>query len=291
MRTFTHTRLVAIGAPATLHLACDLPGRACGHFPIFSRHCQQEAHRVLCLAFSNCFIGWSRIRNLRPFLDWLLPHNPTKLFFLGMPLLPVAAAQLFLTFVLFGVLAILVTRKSLRTTGTATITSVAIGTLVLCQILLSANLTMAGPQTWTYPVPFRGFNYLNVQPSILRPPNEGKLTAFDRLFEMEKYRVIVLSDNIQYSGTNIPHLAHFWKARSIGGYGTGVAERLTKLPWPEGVQTLRTIDFVSTNDLDKSAVALLAFLNVKYLISLSQTFTLISPTAPTVARTGPFDRL
>ena len=118
-------------------------------------------------------------------------------------------------------------------------------------------------------MPFRGFNYLNVQPSILRPPNEDKLTIFDRLFETEKYRMVVLSDNTQYAGTNIPHIAHFWRARSIGGYGTGVAERLTKLPWPEGVQTLRTIDFISTAASINPIFALLAFLNVKYLISLT----------------------
>ena len=81
--------------------------------------------------------------------------------------------------------------------------------------------------------------------------------------------MVVLSDNTQYAGTNIPHIAHFWRARSIGGYGTGVSERLTKLPWPAGVQTLRTIDFISTRGLDESIFALLAFLNVKYLLSLT----------------------
>ena len=155
-----------------------------------------------------------------PFLDWLLPHNATGLFFFSTPLLPVAVVQLFFTFILFGALAILAIRK--RLTGTATIISAAIGTLVLSQILLSANLKMAGPQTWTYPIPFRGFNYLNVPPSILRPPDQDKLIIVDRLFETAKYRMVVLSDSTQYAGTNIPHIVQFWRLRSIGGYGTGV---------------------------------------------------------------------
>ena len=129
---------------------------------------------------------------------------------------------------------------------------------------------MAGPQTWTYPIPFRGFNYLNVEPSkSYGHRTKTKLAAFDIFSRRKSIRMVVLSDNSQYAGTNIPHIAHFWRARSIGGYGTGVAERLTKLPWPQGVQTLRTIDFISTRNLDKSVFALLAFLNVKYLISLT----------------------
>ena len=114
---------------------------------------------------------------------------------------------------------------------------------------------------------------------MLRPPDEAKLAAFTPIFETEKYRMVVLSDNSQYTGTNIPHIAQFWRARSIGGYGTGVAERLTKLPWPQGVQTLRTIDFISTRNLDESVFALLAFLNVKYLISLTPAVYFDAPDA------------
>ena len=114
---------------------------------------------------------------------------------------------------------------------------------------------------------------------MLRPPGEAKLAAFDTFFETEKFRMVVLSDNSQYTGTNIPHMAQFWRARSIGGYGTGVAERLTKLPWPQGVQTLRTIDFISTRDLDEFVFALLAFLNVKYLISLTPDVYFDAPDA------------
>jgi hypothetical protein len=103
----------------------------------------------------------------------------------------------------------------------------------------------------------------------LRPPEQNKLLAFDRSFEGDKYRMVVLSDNTQYVGVNIPHMAQFWRARSIGGYGTGVSARLTRLPWPHGVQSLRTIDFISTRGLDESVFTLLAFLNVKYLIVLT----------------------
>ena len=153
---------------------------------------------------------------------------------------------------------------------------------VIVEILLYAHLRMAGPQTWTYPVPFRGFNYLNVGPSVLRPPDEAKLAAYNRVFETEKYRMVVLSDNTHYAGTNIPHIAEFWRARSIGGYGTGVAKRLTRLPWPKDIQTLRTIDFVSTRGLDEFVFALLAFLNVKYLISLTPEVYFNFPSPPAV---------
>ena len=281
---FTHTRLsLLMLLPLCTLFATYLTELKT--LPIFTR--VQKRHTGLYVPLLVIFSAGVAYAIYGPLFDWLLPYDIAKIFFLsGNELLPSAIAQFAVTAALLGGLAILLTRRSLRNTNGATIATFAISVFVIVEVLLYAHLKMAGPQTWTYPVPFRGFNYLNVQPSILRPPNEAKLTAFDRLFEMEKYRVIVLSDNIQYSGTNIPHLAHFWKARSIGGYGTGVAERLTKLPWPEGVQTLRTIDFVSTYDLDKSAVALLAFLNVKYLISLTPDIYFDFPTAPTVARTA-----
>ena len=264
---FTHTRLSLL-AVLPLCTLFSIYLAELKSLPIFNQ-IKQEHPEFYTLLLTIVLSAGAAYATYGPFLDWLLPHNATGLFFSSTPLLPVAVVQLLLTFILFGALAILAMRKSLPTTSPATVTSAAIGALVLGQILLSANLKMAGPQTWTYPIPFRGFNYLNVPPSILRPPDQDKLTIFDRLFETPNYRMVVLSDNSQYAGTNIPHIAHFWRARSIGGYGTGVSERLTKLPWPAGVQTLRTIDFISTRGLDKSIFALLAFLNVKYLLSLT----------------------
>ena len=264
---FTHTRLSLL----MLLPLCSLFATYLTELktlPIFTR--VKKRHTGLYVPLLVIFSAGVAYAIYGPLFDWLLPYDIVKIFFLsGNELLPSAIAQLAATAALLGGLAVLLTRRRLRNTNVATMATIAIGVFVIVEILLYAHLRMAGPQTWTYPVPFRGFNYLNVGPSVLRPPDEAKLAAYNRVFETEKYRIVSLSDNTHYTGTNIPHIAQFWKARSIGGYGTGVAERLTRLPWPPGVQTLRTIDFLSTRGLDESIFALLAFLNVKYLLSLT----------------------
>lgn len=218
-----------------------------------------------------------------PFFDKLIPRDIVRLTLLSTNrLMPTVAAQVLLTAVLLSSFLILMIRKR-SAHRAAGIVGVAIGTFVMVEVLLYAHLKIAGPQTWTYPIAFQGFSYFNAPPAVLRPPDEIELVAFARLFETQKYRMIALSDNTQYLGTNIPHIAQFWRARSIGGYGTGVAERLAKLPWPEGIQTLRTIDFTSTHGLNNSVFALLAFLNVKYLISLTPNVYFNLTTAPKVA--------
>ena len=281
---FTHTRL-SILAVLPICTLFSIYLAELKTLPVFAR-VQKERTEFYVLFLVVIFSASAAYAINGPFLDWILPYNIKKLFFLSAnELLPSAVAQVALTGALLGTLAIFATRKSLQNTSTARLVSIAIGMFVIVEILLYAHLRMAGPQTWTYPVPFRGFNYLNVGPSVLRPPDETKLAAYNRVFETEKYRMVALSDNSHYAGTNIPHIAQFWRARSIGGYGTGVAERLTQLPWPKDIQKLRTIDFLSTRGIDESVFALLAFLNVKYLISLTPEvyFNFRSPPAATSA--------
>ncbi len=147
--------------------------------------------------------------------------------------------------------------------------AVIVGAFVAVEVLTSAHFKVDGPQTWTFPEPFRNFNYLNVAPSILRPPDPVKVKAFQKVMEADNYRMVVTGDDFRMRATNAPHVAAFWGGRTIGGYGTGVSRRLTILPWPKNTRSLRTIDFGSTNDLNTTVFPLLAFLNVKYLLVLT----------------------
>ena len=163
--------------------------------------------------------------------------------------------------------------------------SVAVGMFVVIQTVGYANFKVAGPQTWSYPVPFRMFNYFNVPNFALRPPEESQLALFHKAFDVDDFRMVVLSDDPGFLGIKISHLTAFWDARTIGGYGAGVDKRLISLPWPKNVQTLRTIDFRSFSDLTPAMFPLLAFLNVKYLIALTPEVYFNVPTA--VNATGP----
>jgi hypothetical protein len=148
----------------------------------------------------------------------------------------------------------------------AGLAGISIAAWVLVETVSYAHFKVAGPQTWTFPTPFRGFNYLNVPTNVMRPPSAGELATFAADFEIEKYRAVLLGGNIKFAGSKTAHISAFWQMNSIGGYGTGVPGRLAMLPWPQGVQSLRTIEFQEGLSVDP---AILALLNVKYFVEVT----------------------
>jgi hypothetical protein len=100
----------------------------------------------------------------------------------------------------------------------------------------------------------------------MRPPSPNELATFASDFETDKYRCVLLSGNVKFAGSKTAHISSFWQMNSIGGYGTGVPDRLAMLPWPQGVQSLRTIEFQEGTSADP---AVLALLNVKYFVELT----------------------
>jgi hypothetical protein len=144
--------------------------------------------------------------------------------------------------------------------------ALAIAAWTLIEVTTYAHLKVGGPQTWTFPYPFRGFNYMNVAPSVLRPPSKSELDGFASALETDKYRAVLSGGNIKFEGAKTASISSLWQMNSIGGYGTGVPNRLAMLPWPTGVQTLRTIEFQPGQQLNP---AVLALLNVKYFVELN----------------------
>jgi hypothetical protein len=130
-----------------------------------------------------------------------------------------------------------------------------------------AALKVSGPQTWTYPTAFRNLNYLNVPPSVMRPPTERRLAKFAETLEVERYRSVLLNEKVRYRVSETPHISEFWRLRLIGGYGTGIPKRLADLPWSERAQWLREIELTSLSDVDFHVLALL---NVKYILLPTQ---------------------
>jgi hypothetical protein len=148
----------------------------------------------------------------------------------------------------------------------AGIAGISIAAWVLVETVTYAHFKVAGPQTWTFPTPFRGFNYLNVPTSVMRPPSPSELATFAADFEVEKYRAVLVGGNVKFNGSKTAYISSFWQMNSIGGYGTGVPSRLAMLPWPQGVQSLRTIEFQEGLRVDP---AILALLNVKYFVEVT----------------------
>ena len=220
------------------------------------------------------------------FKEWA-PGTATPLLLLNRPALPTTAIS---TLVIAGLISCLIVASLLFVRvwpSVGLLASLAVGTFVVIQTVGYADLKVAGPQTWTYPVPFRMFNYFNAPKFALRPPDESQLAEFRKAFDVDDFRMVVLSDDPKFLGIRISHLTAFWGARTIGGYGAGVDKRLVSLPWSKNVQTLRTIDFRTFRDLTPAMFPLLAFLNVKYLIILTPAVYFNVPTD--AKATGPQD--
>jgi hypothetical protein len=204
------------------------------------------------------------------FLETWIPQDAFQLFVLHdvQRLMPPVVVSIGLITLLLSVLMVSVAIVGPRKPGIGRSASVVVAIFVAVETFGYAHLKMEGPQTWSYPIPFREFNYMNVDPPVLRPPAESRWKDLQRKIEADSYRSVVLSDT-GHSGTKISHLAEFWRLRTMGGYSAGGSDRLFKLPWPEDVQSLRTIDFSFLKNLDRSVFPLLAFLNVKYFVVLT----------------------
>jgi len=150
--------------------------------------------------------------------------------------LPIAVKVVMTVAILALVLAALLKRPSPAFDGRIVATLV-VATFAFVETVTYAHFKVDGPQNWTYPIPFGNSNYMDVLPSMMQPPDEKKLAAFADKLEVENFRSILVSQPTFYAIT--PHISQFWRARLVGGYGTGVPERLAGLPWPEGVRTLR----------------------------------------------------
>ena len=185
------------------------------------------------------------------------PHPPDLI-------VPPIAVKVALTAVILLAVLIVIRWKSGRIFRI--LATVVVATFAFVETVAYAHFKVDGPQTWSFPIPFGGgyYAYMNVPPSVLRPPGEEKLDAFAKKLEVQDFRSALLTSSSFYpEGAITSHISGLWRARMVGGYSTGVPKRLAELPWPGRVRSLRMIEMRSMSDVDP---ALLSLLNVKYLV-------------------------
>jgi hypothetical protein len=200
-----------------------------------------------------------------PLIDQLVPKTAFQIRPFGASgnVVPPVAVKALLTFlVLAAVLAAFLCRPY-RTLDGRLAAAIVVATLALVETVTYAQFKVNGPQNWTYPVPFGSLSYMDVPPSVLRPPTEEKRKAFADKLEAENFRSALVTPRSFYEGNITPHISQFWHARMIGGLGPGVPKRLAALPWPNGVLRVHRIELRSMSHVNPD---LLSLLNVKYLI-------------------------
>jgi hypothetical protein len=204
-----------------------------------------------------------------PLLDQLVPKTAFRFgpYHPDVIALPPVAVKVVLTAAILAAVMAGLLRMPSRTFDGRIVVAIVASTFAFVETVTYAHFKVDGSHTWSYPIPFGGtFNYMNVPPSVMRPPGEEKLKAFAETLQVEDFRSALLSLPSFYPGVATSHISQFWQARMIGGYATGVPKRVAELPWPDGVRGVRTIDLRSMSDINP---ALLSLLNVKYLVVLT----------------------
>jgi hypothetical protein len=200
-----------------------------------------------------------------PLIDQLVPKTAFQIRPYGASgnIMPPVAVKALLTVLLLAAVMAGFLYRPYRTLDGRLAATIVIATFALVETVTYAQFKVNGPQNWTYPVPFGSLSYMDVPPSVLRPPTEEKLKAFAHKLEAEDFRSVLLTPRSFYEGNITPHISQFWRARMVGGLGPGVPKRLAALPWPDGVLGVHRIELRRMSHVNPN---LLSLLNVKYLI-------------------------
>ncbi len=140
-----------------------------------------------------------------------------------------------------------------------------LGATMAFSAFITAYDRVNGPQTKT-DVPFQDIEFFSAGPDDFKLPSADSIVAMHRRLEVQDYRSVVIAAPDRFPGSITPHIAQFWELRLLEGYINGLPLRWLELPWPKGVQGVRTIHFTSDDQL---YWPLLSALNVKYVIRLN----------------------
>jgi hypothetical protein len=159
----------------------------------------------------------------------------------------------------------------------------ALAALLISQALLSANFQVNGAHVRDAAVPFHRGDMYAVPREALQPPGPEAIAQVRAALESDRFRAVLRCAPNVAGGICAAHAGSFWHLRLAEGYyGLGVPARLAALPWGTAIG-LRSIGFT-----DQSSIpwALLALMNVKYLVDARTPFLFNSPN-PGAGPSGP----
>lgn len=134
-----------------------------------------------------------------------------------------------------------------------------------------ANFQVNGVQVHTVR-PFADSNSYAAAPGEFHLPSRRELASVRARLEADAYRTVPFASTEQLPLFSEPHLGALWQLRQVGGYSSGLPQRLAALPWPPVALGLRTLTFGSFATAGSLPWHLLAFLNVKYAVKATQAF-------------------
>jgi hypothetical protein len=178
-----------------------------------------------------------------------------------------SVARIVWTCAISGTLALVIALGRRRYRELAGAAHAALGSLIVVQAFLAADVQVNGPQARNSDKPFyRGDMYMAGADEFLLP-TERQID--DLRARLGNDRVVLVCDAEVAGGFCAGHISETWRLRTADGYyGLGVPDRIRKLPWG-GADGVRTISFTATRDLPWP---LLGMLNVRKALIVSNEF-------------------
>jgi hypothetical protein len=258
---FTHSRLsiVALLPMATLtavYLKELLP----------SQRLYRALGAGLVIASVGCAlaISWIIKGSILEPAGWMVPYKLINIS--DNKFLPTEFLKTSIAIALFiGLMCLVIRFRKQRTVRHALV--IGLGCVMVFEAFLYGWFKINGPHTHTFPIAFRANNYFSAPPCTLVPPTEPAVRALRQRLQADDFRSVLVADMIDFPAFTDPHISHFWNLRLLGGYSAGNLLRLAELPWPSEVHKHRAMRFSS---LESLPLALLALVNVKYIIPLDR---------------------
>jgi hypothetical protein len=160
--------------------------------------------------------------------------------------------------------------RVVRSPGRGTWLAFAIGGMMIGGALQHSHLQLKGEHLDT-DEPFQAFNSYFPAGDSFEVPSEKTLDEVHSVLEPRLYRTAFTKNKDALPPYVAPHLAYFWRLRTVEGYSSGIPYRLANLPWPAGSVGLRTLSFHHL-PLEAMPWPLLALLNVKTTVQPNLAF-------------------
>jgi hypothetical protein len=133
---------------------------------------------------------------------------------------------------------------------------VALGSAMICDAVSFADEQVNGDQNRD-PIAYRSGNYVLADPTAYRIPKDPARQALHDRLDQDRFRTITVCEPEQATRFCAPQVAALWHLRLVDGYSSGIPRRLTALPWPNDVLSVRTISFTSFDTLPWPLLSLL----------------------------------
>jgi hypothetical protein len=106
-----------------------------------------------------------------------------------------------------------------------------------------ADHRLNGPSVTMQDRPFAYQDYMQVPSGQMRVPSVAERAIVQQRLESDRYRTLLVEDDVNFPTHADPHLAAFWGLRLVEGYSTGSPRRYAGIPWNTRIAVAHNLNF------------------------------------------------